>query len=131
MKHEEDDQQKALFDWANVAKVAGVKIGEYLFAIPNGGKRNPKEAARMKGMGVKAGVSDVFLPIPMDGYHGLWIEMKANTKCKTSDLQKQWIEKMREKGYAAEVCYGWIDAKCLITSYLMGVHHVDKAGNIN
>ena len=49
--------------------------------MPNGGKRNPAEAARFKAMGVKAGVPDLCLPVPMNGYAGLYIEMKySNNK---------------------------------------------------
>lgn len=31
------------------------------FAVPNGGKRNPREAARLKAMGVLPGVADLLL----------------------------------------------------------------------
>ena len=52
-------------------------IDQALIAIPNGGKRNPREAGRLKAQGVKAGVSDLLLPFSSQGAHGLWIEMKA------------------------------------------------------
>lgn len=117
MKHEEDDEQRALIEWAELASIGGIRVSEYLFAIPNGGKRNPKEAARMKGLGVKAGVSDLFLPVARGGYHGLWIEMKAK-KGKTSEAQADWINRMREQGYMAGVCHGWIPAKNTIKDYL-------------
>jgi len=51
---------------------AVVKYCEYnripIFAIPNGGKRNRIEAAKLKRQGVKPGVPDIFLPAPRDGY---------------------------------------------------------------
>jgi len=46
------------------------------FAIPNGGKRDLREAANMKAQGVKAGVYDVFIPVPRGPWHGLFVEMK-------------------------------------------------------
>jgi hypothetical protein len=121
MKHIEDDEQERLFLWVNLATISGYKLRDYIFAIPNGGKRNVREAARMKRQGVKAGVSDVFVPIPTLKYHGLWIEMKApkgKAKPKVQTNQQEWIERMNGIGYRAVVCYGWVEAKAVITEYL-------------
>lgn len=117
MRHEEDDHQKALFEWAQLATVGGIRVGDYLYASANGGKRNIKEAARMKAQGVKAGVSDLHLPIARGGFIGLWIELKA-PKGKASQLQIDWVNKMAEQGHMALFCYGWTAAKQTITDYL-------------
>lgn len=117
MKHAEDDEQKALMEWASMASIDGIRVSDYLFAIPNGGKRNPREAARLKGLGVKAGVSDLFLPVARGGYHGLWIEMKSKNG-KASKAQTEWLIKMRDQGYAAALCFGWIPTKSTIKDYL-------------
>ena len=37
---------------------------ELLHAIPNGGKRDKVTAAKLKAEGVKAGIPDIFLPVP-------------------------------------------------------------------
>lgn len=118
----EDDEQAALFSWASVKANSGY-MTRLLFAIPNGGKRNPREAVRMKLAGVKSGVPDMFLPVARNGLHGLWIELKrpivkGEAKPVVSAEQKYWIEQLREQGYRAEVCYGWIEAKTLIEEYL-------------
>lgn len=52
MNHIEDSEQMTLFEWAHL------QSGKYpelvlLFHIPNGGKRDAREAARFKKMGVK------------------------------------------------------------------------------
>lgn len=120
-RHIEDLEQQALFNWANLYKLSsGEYLSDYLFAIPNGGNRNAREAARLKGQGVKAGVSDMFLPIPSNGSHGLWIELKAPRKYRSSvsDSQDIWLKRMVLSGYESVVAYGWLEAKHLILEYL-------------
>jgi len=73
----------------------------------------------MKREGVLAGVSDVFLPVAREKYHGLYIEMKVKGG-RLSDSQKWWIEEVGKQGYLARVCFGWVEAKGVITSYLEG-----------
>ena len=48
-----------------------------LFAVPNGGSRDGKEAAIMKAEGITAGVSDLILNIPGGVHSQLAIEMKS------------------------------------------------------
>lgn len=55
-------------------------------------------------MGVKAGVSDLFLAYPSKHYHGLWIELKSE-KGKLSPAQKHWLNLMKEVGYGVAVSY--------------------------
>ena len=115
--HEEDGEQMTLMEWAGLREGMLPEL-KWLFHIPNGGKRNPREAGRLKAMGVKSGVSDLFLPVPMGKYHGLWIEMKRQDGGHTSADQKKWIEDMRKNGYKAEVCRGWQEAARVIEQYL-------------
>lgn len=95
----------------------GTKIADYLFAIPNGGKRGPIEAKILKGEGVKPGVWDLLLPVARQGYHGLWLEMKTDDG-RVSDDQAAWGARMRLAGYATRVCYGWDEARIAISQYL-------------
>lgn len=123
MKHREDIEQCALMQWARITRHNGGVIADWLIAIPNGGKRNASEAARMKKQGVKAGVSDLFLALPAKQFHGLWIEMKApktNTSPagKPTQVQLDWLDRMAAAGYAAQLCFGWQAAKDAITWYL-------------
>ena len=55
-------------------------------------------------MGVKAGVSDLFLAYPNPNYHGLWIELKSE-KGKMSPEQKHWLKLMADVGYATAISY--------------------------
>lgn len=85
--------------------------------MPNGGSRNQLEAANLKRQGVKAGVPDLCLPVPMNGFHGLYIEMKYGRN-KTTEAQEEWLGELAAQGYCAAVCYGEEEAERLISSYL-------------
>jgi hypothetical protein len=88
-----------------------------LHAIPNGGYRAKRTAARMKAAGLKAGVSDLFLPVARGSFHGLYIELKVG-KNKCTPLQQTWIDDMRKQGYKAEVHYGAMAALGELLEYL-------------
>lgn len=110
----EHEEQVALFEWA-----AGIPELRWMFAIPNGTRTTPGIARRMKAEGVLKGVSDIFLPLPRNGHAGLFIEMKAARGSATPE-QREFIEAMRDAGYAAFVCHGFDKAKQVITEYLQG-----------
>lgn len=112
----ESQEQINLFQWANLqfCKIPELKL---LFHIPNGGKRNIVTARRLKAEGVKAGVPDLFLPVPRGGFHGLFIEMKAG-KNKTTEKQDVWIADLKQQGYKVVVCYGCEEAITEIKKYL-------------
>lgn len=103
-------------DWA------GWSCGKYpelalLYHIPNGGRRDRAEAARLKAEGVKAGVPDLCLPVARGGWHGLYIELKVPGNRPTQN-QREWLEQLRGQGYAAVVCYGFDEARRAIEEYL-------------
>lgn len=127
-KHEEDDHQTALFDWLLKQYPEEYNI---IFAIPNGGKRDIREAARLKRQGVKAGVPDIFVPIskiylvecddnsltPQQKIiPGLFIELKVRGR-KETKLQVQMREHLVARGYAVAVCNGWEEAARYLKSY--------------
>lgn len=122
LKRGEDTEQMGVIDWANwnTGRFPELKL---LFHIPNGGKRDVKEAARFKAMGVKAGVPDLCLPVPMNGFAGLYIEMKYG-KNKPTDHQKEWIKALKEQGYKVTVCYSGAEATQELERYLQGVRTI-------
>lgn len=129
MNHYEDAEQKAVFEWAAYQPCGHGKIGDYLVHVPNGGKRDPKEAARLKTLGVRAGVSDLFFALSRLNYHGLWIEMKRQTRhfrgpaearSAATPEQLDWIAAMQRQGYAACVCYGADEAMKVLAGYACG-----------
>lgn len=116
LKISEDDIQITLIDWTGWQKnrLPGIEL---LHHIPNGGHRNKVVAAKLKAMGVKPGVSDLFLPVARLGYHGMYIELKSATG-RISDEQANWINRVRAEGYAAFVCYSVDEAKERLEWYL-------------
>ena len=116
---DEHSEQVALMDWWNT--VAGEELAPLLMAIPNGGKRGKATAARLQAEGVRPGVPDLFLAIPANGHHGLWIEMKRSQGGRVGPDQKAMHELLRRQGYKVEVCHGWTKAMLEISGYLAEV----------
>ncbi len=164
----EHGEQSALFCWANVARIYGFDVanrfaeGEkfdfqalptglpvvpelaWLHAIPNGGSRGDDEKTRairggaLKAEGVKSGVADVFLPVPIwqtkrhdyevlppdnsdmsdfqfvesteIAYCGLYIEMKkpAQRPVKAESMGGVSEEQKEFGDFVKSQGYGWI-----------------------
>ena len=115
-------QQIKLFDWIRTQ----LNIAPYAFSIPNEGKRSPLLGKLMKRMGMRSGVSDIFIAIPVyfenEFFHGLFIEMKANGKSgkcgKATPNQLEFHKDMKLQGYYCAVCDSAEAAIFLITQYL-------------
>lgn len=113
----EHTEQAALFEWAQYMINQG-RMPElaWMYANPNW---RPKESERiyLAAEGMKPGIPDICLPIPRNGKHGLYIELKTKTG-RASKGQKQWIEGLAALGYEAQVCKGWEAARDVILDYL-------------
>lgn len=108
---DESGHQEALFSWAAYRTGLMPEL-QYMYHVPNGGKRDKATAAVLKRQGVKAGVPDIMLPAARAGYHGLYIELKAGENTTT-------------KKHTA-VCYGWQPAAQLIEQYLLHSDELTK-----
>jgi hypothetical protein len=118
VKRKESEEQTAIIEWANIMQHRVPELA-LLYHVPNGGSRNVVEAKRLKAQGVKPGVPDLVLPVARGKYHGLYIELKT-LRGRVSDAQKQWIDALRNQGYAAIVCRGADEAIAMIAKYLAG-----------
>ena len=115
----ESQEQQALFLWWRILGHRSFRLETcQLFAIPNGGKRSLKTAARLKKEGVTAGIPDVFLAAPSGDKHGLFIELKRKDRGKVSTFQKASMAALEAAGYACVVARGWEAAKQAILDYL-------------
>jgi hypothetical protein len=113
----EHSEQVALFEWATWQINLGVEALQWMYAIPNGGLRNKTTGAKLKAEGVKAGIPDICLPCPAQGYHGLYIEMKADGG-KPTPSQVEYLMKLNEYGYLGQIANGFDGAKEIICKYL-------------
>lgn len=110
-------EQTALMAWVAWHRPSVPDL-EVLIAIPNGGERGKVSASKAKAEGVKAGVSDLFLPCARHGYHGLWLELKRLIGGRESPEQAAWGALMRERGYAYCLCHGWQAAASALMQWL-------------
>lgn len=136
-------EQKALFMWANMARLrgfdaaddemnygrslihikgTGVTFLDTLFAVPNGSElaKGARGGADMKAQGMRPGVPDIFLAFPAKGYCGLFIEMKRKLgrEKDISEEQHKWISNLQKAGYYVHVAFGWRSAAMAIRGYL-------------
>ena len=110
----ESQEQKQLIQWCRTDPRL-----QYLFHIPNESVGGEGWRTRNRQMGVKPGVPDLFYPVPLNGYHGLFIELKAKTG-RLSANQKRWLTALNKLGYKTAVCVGWEAAKEELEEYLNG-----------
>jgi hypothetical protein len=93
-----------------VAVVAWLRAqGLDFLAVPNGGRRDAREAASLKAEGVVAGAPDLLIFLP-----GPWIvalEMKARSGGRVSPAQAAWHERHAGLiGWHCLVCHGASEA---------------------
>lgn len=119
----EGAEQRALIRWCHLTRIPpapdvepGATFGDYIFAVPNGGTRNEDEAKLLRMGGVKAGVSDLIFTLARQGWHGLYIEMKAADGIERA-LQRSWRARMTRAGYLAVVIRTWTPARDLLLDY--------------
>ncbi len=87
------------------------------FHVPNGGKRNAREGAKFKRMGVKAGVPDILITDhTIFDYVGLAIELKVG-KNMPSQKQYEFIDRMNRNGWEVVVCHGMKEVADALNAY--------------
>ena len=114
----EHEEQCAVIEWAAYMRHTYPAL-VWLFAIPNGGARHKAVAAKLVQEGVKRGVPDLFLPYPVGGWHGLWLEMKRHGGVWRAE-QKEFCEYARAAGYVYALCWSTDEAIAALTDYLEG-----------
>jgi hypothetical protein len=115
------------------------KLTQLLFHIPNQGVRaaakkgkNGKwyspEGQRLKLMGLRAGVCDLFLTIPRGEYHGFYLEAKYGTG-------KLTPEQIKFRNSVEKLGYKWVEFRTIekfmleIKSYLRSGAAVSVSGS--
>jgi hypothetical protein len=116
MAQPEHEEQAALILWAARAGVEYPELA-WLFAVPNGGKRDESVALALQREGVKPGVPDLLFLIPRGGFHGAAIEMKYGRNTTTAE-QNNWLAQLGATGFATCVAYSWSIAAAFLLRYL-------------
>ena len=112
----EEENQRLVVSWSRLAANITPELS-LLFHIPNQRMCKVALAVRLKALGVKAGVPDLFLPVPRGKYHGLFIEMKS-AKGSMSPEQKVFCCQAIKQGYAYICCKSGKDGIQTLQNYL-------------
>ena len=110
MKHQESNLQSACVRWFRLQYPNLV-----IYAVPNGGSRNVREAQRLKTEGVLAGVADLVVLLPQG--KSLYIEMKVKGNKQTLN-QKEFQQKAEALGHKYYVCYSFEDFEKVVKQEL-------------
>ena len=119
MKHIESAYQTQVVEWSRwafKANPARYPHLEMLHCSLNGVKLSGTQAKIAKGQGMLSGVPDLFLPVPKNGFHGLFIEMKSE-KGRLTDNQHWFLTNADSLGYKTAVCYSAKEAISAIQAY--------------
>ena len=127
----EAEEQIALVEWLNYHPI----LKNYFCKNDNEGQRKtvmrdgklvPVGLFHAIKMGLRPGVSDLFIYYPTMEYNGLWLEIKRNKKYTMSEMstatwtaQEAFQEQVKKVGFSAHFCYGCGDAIEIIESYLV------------
>ncbi len=117
-KSTEIQEQEALFKLAATNRITA----HYLIANNHADALGPKMGAILARRGLKADTPDLFLAYPVGSYSGLWVELKR-VHPKRGVLragQKEFMQRLRNVGYAAAPAWGWQEAWNMILKYLAG-----------
>jgi len=114
MQFIESNNQKKFVNWL---RITHPELDGLWCAVPNGGKRDVREAVRLKQEGVRKGWPDFQLMYPNSFFSGLFLEFKAGTN-KPSKDQKEVIEKLESVGYCVFVVYSYDEAREKLEKYL-------------
>ena len=131
---------RSFFDWLTPEDHLQKAVCNYLdtqypkikwYHAANEGKRSPFERFKAKYLGLKSGVPDICICAARNGYHGLYIELKALTmkpgkrdkmiidyKGKLSEEQKVWLADLEDEGYKAVPAWGFDETKAIIDESL-------------
>lgn len=113
-RHIESHLQRNCITWF---RLQYPRLRLLLFAVPNGGGRNKKEAGILKAEGVTAGVADVILLKPSGGFASLCVEFKTEDG-RQRPTQKEWQTAAEEVGNKYVIVRSFDDFQQEITDYL-------------
>lgn len=114
MRHVESNTQQFCVKWF---RYSFRELSPLFFAIPNGVRTSATQGRILKAEGMLAGVADMLLLVPCNGYHGLCLEFKTE-KGRQSDSQKAFQSAVESQGYKYVIVRSFEDFRREIALYL-------------
>lgn len=121
----EFEQCAAFWQWVQLHPHALPEAQRLLFHVPNGEKRTPAGAGRLKAIGVRPGVPDYILLVPRAPFAALCIEMKLPDG-KVSKEQAVFLKEASMEGNRCYIAYGWQAAAKELIRYLLGEWELER-----
>lgn len=118
----EASEQMALVEFATRFQERIPELA-WLFHPANGEKRDKATAGRLRAMGVRKGVPDLWLPVarydPVANVtkNGMVIELKFGRNRETPE-QTAWLGFLARQGWDVHTCYDWMAAARALVRYL-------------
>ena len=119
---DEDIEQINFINWVNYNLP---DIAEDTHHFANERACSIQEGRKLKRLGVKRGVPDIFVAVPKNNSAGLWIELKVGNG-KLSKEQKEFLSRKTSRGYTCAEARGWEAARDILLDYLK-----DKKSNLS
>ena len=109
----ESVEQIKLFTWIRTIP----ELASYCFSIANERTTTPQQGFILKRMGLMPGVSDIFIGVSRETFHGMFLELKAGTN-KPTKQQLEFMERMASQNYYTCWRTGYEAARKAIEEYL-------------
>ncbi len=132
-KQRESDIQKAFIKWIDMQPAPGMvgcKLGEWVYAVPNGVWIPGEMVTRMRiimtqrRLGMRKGAPDITIAFPLHNWHGCYIELKRDkdqiAPAQIKEEQVVWLERLRKVGYFVMMCVGLEEACDAVRRYIDG-----------
>lgn len=111
----EESIHKTIIQWVRSHPLINEKL---VMHFPNEGKRSKRYGRFLQDLGMRAGVSDIYIATPRHGYGGAWIELKSK-KGRLSPEQKEFLDDMRQQNYFTAVCFSVDEGINTISWYML------------
>ena len=108
----EETIHKTVMEWVRLHPL----LKRLVLHFPNEGHRTVRFGKLLKDMGMRAGVSDLFIAMPRHEFNGAWIELKSSNGI-LSAAQKEFLKDMSQQNYFTAVCRSIDEAIRIIDWY--------------
>lgn len=112
----EDNELVKFFDWVRLHEERDPRL-KSIYHVGNERKTSPRQGAWLKRKGVRAGIPDVVVPIPMGSDAALYVELKIKPN-KLSDAQGEMCTLLHCNGNRVRVAWSGDELIKIVTDYL-------------